>query len=210
MVEKEVSQNTSFKLIVFDLGRVLVGFDQDLIARRLIKRSKRSLEEIVAYYRKSNIFDSFERGRISPQEALESINKMFNLRLSMEEFNELWSDIFFENPGMEEIVVALKAHYRLFILSDTNVLHYEHIVKHFPIVNYFEEHLVSFKLGTRKPDPRTFEAALKRANVSGRETIFIDDKERNVEGAHALGITGIHYRSVKETREAFERLGVLP
>lgn len=201
--------NTQYKLVLFDLGRVLVNFDQDKIAQRLMERAHRTFEDIIAFYRTTQVFHNFECGTISPEDTLALINKMLGAEMSMEEFKPLWSDIFVENEGMAAIVDALGAHYRLFVLSDTNVLHYEHICERFPIMKKFETHILSFKVGARKPDRRMYEAALRHAGVSAEETVFIDDKEKNITGARALGITAVHYQSVAETKKAFQSIGLM-
>ncbi|MBI4430223.1 MAG: HAD family phosphatase [Candidatus Omnitrophica bacterium] len=198
-----------FHTIFFDLGRVLVDFDQDVIAKRLIERSTKTFSEALAFYRETNIIHNFEMGRLGPDEVLSAVNECFGLSLGMEEFKSLWSDIFFVNQEMEKMVDLLKDRYHLLIISDTNVLHYEHIVRHFPVVRKFEDHILSFKVGARKPDPRIFKAALGRAGCRASEAIFIDDKENNVKGARRLGMTGIVHRSVEKTRRALKRLGVL-
>lgn len=198
-----------YRAILFDLGRVLVDFDQDIIAKRLIERSTKSFNEVLAFYQKTNIIYDFESGKLNPEQVLQSVNECFGLSLEMEEFKSLWSDIFFESKEMEKVVDALRGRFRLFIISDTNILHYEHIAARFPVIHKFEEHILSFKVGVRKPDPKIFEAALKRASCSAKEAIFIDDKEKNVEGARRLGITGIVHSSVEETRRELVRLGVL-
>jgi putative hydrolase of the HAD superfamily len=200
----------SYETIFFDLGRVLVDFDQDIIARRLMERSKKSFQEVLSYYSQTNIIYDFESGKITPEEVLTSINECFGLALSMEEFKLLWSDIFFENREMEKIVDMLCGRYRLFIISDTNILHYEYISERFPVIHKFEEHILSYQIGVRKPHPLIFKAALKRANCIAKRAIFIDDKPKNVEGARELGITGIIHTSVDETRRELEKLGVLP
>jgi len=200
----------SYDTIFFDLGRVLVDFDQDIIAKRLIERSNKTFSEILSFYSQTNIIYDFESGKLAPEEVLKSINECFGLALSMKEFKLLWSDIFFENREMEKVVDALHGRYRLFIISDTNILHYEHIAERFPIIHKFEEHILSYQIGVRKPHPLIFQAALKRANCLAERAVFIDDKPKNVEGARELGITGIVHTSVDETRQELEKLGVLP
>jgi len=40
-------------------------------------------------------------------------------------------------------------------------------------------------------------------------TVFIDDREDNVAGARAAGLTGIHFRSASGLRSELARLGLL-
>jgi HAD superfamily hydrolase (TIGR01509 family) len=49
----------------------------------------------------------------------------------------------------------------------------------------------SHEVGYVKPDPRIFEIALERLDVSAVRTVFLDDVQRNVDGALAVGIDTI-------------------
>ena len=50
---------------------------------------------------------------------------------------------------------------------------------------------VSYKLGLLKPNPQIYQKVLQKLNAKPAETIFIDDKPKNVEAANLLGINGI-------------------
>ncbi|MCR4565154.1 MAG: HAD-IA family hydrolase, partial [Bacteroidales bacterium] len=47
--------------------------------------------------------------------------------------------------------------------------------------------------GVKKPDPAFFKILLERFHLKAEECVFIDDNEKNVEGARALGFTGIRF-----------------
>lgn len=207
--ERDIKNKNRYRLIIFDLGKVLVDFDQDQIAKRLMAKSNKSFPEILNYYSRSNIFHDFECGKLTPEQALQSVNSMLGAHIAMDEFKTLWSDIFSEMPEMHKVVDELRLRHRLFLLSDTNVLHYEFILARFPILKKLDEHILSFKVGVRKPHPLMYETALVRAGARPEESIFIDDKEKNVKGAQALGITAMQHRNVEETKENLKRLGVL-
>jgi FMN phosphatase YigB (HAD superfamily) len=51
----------------------------------------------------------------------------------------------------------------------------------------FEHVLTSCQLGFAKPDPRSFAAACRVTGVPPARSLFVDDKERNVRAAAALG-----------------------
>ncbi|MFC3017896.1 HAD family hydrolase [Virgibacillus litoralis] len=60
------------------------------------------------------------------------------------------------------------------------------------IENYFETILISEWEGTKKPDPKIFNKALDKLNVSSTEAIFIGDHpEKDVIAARNAGIKGI-------------------
>lgn len=62
------------------------------------------------------------------------------------------------------------------------------------IVTSAEEHIV-------KPDPEIYYLALDRLEVEPAEAIFIDDFERNVEGARSVGMHAIHFESPEQIQK---------
>ncbi len=59
----------------------------------------------------------------------------------------------------------------------------------------FDVIVFSSEVGVCKPDPKIFQRALEQFGVDASETLFIDDRERNINGAKGLGIHAIHYRN---------------
>jgi putative hydrolase of the HAD superfamily len=58
----------------------------------------------------------------------------------------------------------------------------------------FDVIVFSAEVGVCKPDPKIFRRALASLGVAASETLFIDDREKNVNGAKALGMYAIHYK----------------
>jgi FMN phosphatase YigB (HAD superfamily) len=52
-----------------------------------------------------------------------------------------------------------------------------------------------------KPDPAIYKLTLDRLETKPEETLFIDDKQPNIDAAHALGIVGILFTTVERLRE---------
>jgi epoxide hydrolase-like predicted phosphatase len=60
-----------------------------------------------------------------------------------------------------------------------------------PVEELFEQVIDSHEVGVRKPSSEIFEIALQALGVEPERSVFLDDLEANVEGARALGMTGI-------------------
>ncbi|WP_433252445.1 HAD family hydrolase [Streptosporangium sp. CA-135522] len=74
----------------------------------------------------------------------------------------------------------------------------------------FDEIVISGEIGMRKPESRIFEHALGKLGLAGRECVFVDDIEANIEAARALGIVGVHHRDPELTIVELERLFGVP
>lgn len=70
----------------------------------------------------------------------------------------------------------------------------------------FDDIVISGEVGMRKPEPEIFLLAARRLDLKPDECVFIDDLELNVDGARAVGMSGILHTSYDETRRALEAL----
>lgn len=59
----------------------------------------------------------------------------------------------------------------------------------------FDAIVLSGEVGVMKPDARIYQIALERLEVKAEQAVFIDDFQHNIDGARAVGMHGIHFRS---------------
>ncbi len=62
----------------------------------------------------------------------------------------------------------------------------------------FRPRLFSGRLGTVKPDPAIFQAALAALGAEPAEVTFLDDRAANVEGARAMGIHAERFEGAEQ------------
>jgi len=70
----------------------------------------------------------------------------------------------------------------------------------------FDAVVISGEVGLHKPGPEIFQLALSEIGLPALECVFIDDLKENIEGAEAVGITGILHRGADSTLPELERL----
>ncbi len=58
----------------------------------------------------------------------------------------------------------------------------------------------SYQLRIVKPDHAIYHYVLKKLGARAEETLFIDDKQVNVDAAEALGMKGVLFTDVKQLR----------
>ena len=90
-------------------------------------------------------------------------------------------------PGIREVLEKLSRTHRLGIISDTWPS-IEQQLEYLGVAQYFSFTTFSCYLGVFKPDPRMYQDALAKSGAAAKETVFIDDSVRNLDGAAALGI----------------------
>jgi putative hydrolase of the HAD superfamily len=61
-------------------------------------------------------------------------------------------------------------------------------------------------VGIAKPDPRIYHLALDGMGVAANEAVFIDDFEKNIDGARAVGMQTIHFKDPKQATSDLRNL----
>lgn len=182
------------KTIIFDLGRVIVNVDRSKQFEKFAKNDGKPISFIKEYLADfSPIVKTFVRGKITPQEFYEVVSKELNLKMSFTEFKKTWCDIFTLNKDVENLIRILKRNYRLILLSNTDELHFEYIKKKYKIVNIFDAHVLSYKVGCSKPNPLIFLNTLRKAKTLPFNCIYFDDIPQFVYVARFMGIKAFQY-----------------
>lgn len=197
------------RAVIFDLGNVLIHFDAERAARRFALRAKVPMKRVWRHFFTSRVEKAYTRGEITTREFYLHAKHAFNSRLDFSAFSKLWNDIFWENKGMRSILKRLKQQYPLYLISNTNALHFNHVRKEFPeIFRHFKKTFPSHLVGRRKPDPRIYWKVLKTIRLRPGEAVFIDDMPRFVEAAKRIGMKGIRFRSNPQLKRELRRLGI--
>ena len=108
--------------------------------------------------------------------------------------HELWAADFRSwlsiNPATIEVLADLKAGgTRLALLSNAGP-DFGSYFRHGPLGDFFAACYVSGELNLLKPHPEIYQHVLGDLGVSAADAVFIDNREANVRGAAAVGITG--------------------
>jgi FMN phosphatase YigB (HAD superfamily) len=195
------------EVIFFDLGNVILPFNNYQIAEKLSRLSRKTEfqdpKRTFSYLfdLREGVINSFDVGKVSPQEFFQSVRNHLGLSITFEEFIPIWTDIFVEDQEVSEIIYSLKGKWRLGLLSNTDPLHFRYIVSTFPIVSVLEKWILSYEVGFKKPDAQIFQKAIEWASVEPRKILFIDDTKGHVEAAASLGMQGIHFISAHQMKE---------
>ncbi len=196
--------NGMIRLIIFDLGKVILDFSHLKIAEGLSGYSKdkryqdpgNMLEEMFLNGR--GVIGRYDNGDMTTDELFSYVKESFGLSISFLQFKRIWTEIFTENKGMGDLIERLKKDFTLFLLSNTNELHFTYIKERFPVVHKFDRWVLSYQTRLSKPDPEIYRLALSQAGVTPEEAIFIDDTAGHVRGARSVGIHAVEFKSVEQ------------
>jgi len=191
------------------LGNVLVFFDNDLFFQRIEKHSPYSTAEMKAMSGQYIPFlQAFETGNISPEVFYKKSVKVLKAEIDQNAFFLLYNDVFSLNHRALKTLLSLKSGCRLVMLSNTDIERFGFIESSFPEILIFDEYVLSYETGSRKPQPEIYIEALDRSRAVPEECVFIDDLENNIQAASELGIRTIHFLPETDLKLELIDLGV--
>ena len=195
--------------ITFDLGNVLVRVDHFRFCRRLAALAHVSPQEVYAQVFESSLEPGYDTGRLTSREFYERVTAHFGVALPYSRFRDLWCDLFDPMEGIEEVVQRLASIFPLFLLSNTNSLHFDYIKGRFAaLLQPFRAFVLSYEVGSRKPEPAIYQSLIRQVGRPPEEILFLDDKVSFVEAARGQGITAWQFHSPQELQTELERQGL--
>lgn len=201
---------TSIKNILFDLGGVLFHIDYNKTIQKFNSLGIKNFHKYYSQEQQSTLFDSLEVGRISVDEFVKSIKTVIPNRCEREIINA-WNAMLIGIPKENiDLLKNISKRYRVYLLSNTNVIHLNYINK-FLFRNHQLENLntlfnkvyLSHEIGMRKPDISTFEWVIKDANISAKRTLFIEDSVQHIESAKKVGLQTHLWKSNESLKSFF-------
>ena len=128
---------------------------------------------------------------------MEQVSKMSGLTMS-ETVKETEGNIPDEEL-FDYIKAELKPKYKLGILSNSGANWLNNIFTP-EQVKLFDAVVLSYEIGSIKPDPIMYETIAKKLNLELNECLFIDDQERYCTAAKELGMSAIVYKNPEKLK----------
>lgn len=186
--------NSHFDALIFDLGKVIIDFDSTRALQKLEGRTPLVKQELILKLKSLDTLNRFECGELTSDAFYVELARELQLEMSFEEFRTVWSDVFAKESILDESFFArLKNHYRLLLLSNTNSMHTEFLMAHFPMLHIFDHRILSFRVGAMKPNHRIFLAAQQAAQTAPERIFYVDDMPGYVEAASRLGWNAVQF-----------------
>lgn len=191
------------KNIIFDLGGVIINLDNQLTENAFIALGTRPIKEYFGHGHAASFFKDYEVGGITSKEFVDMIRSQTGITASDEDIIKAWNALLLDFPTERiQLLKELGKSYRIFLFSNTNELHLQHLNliyrDTFPgeksLDDHFEKAYYSHILKMRKPDEASFQHILAENKLKGEETLFVDDALINVEGAEKAGLKGLFLR----------------
>jgi len=196
--------------IIFDLGGVLIDWNPEYVFREVIpdEEKRRFFFENICTH-DWNVEQDAGRPLAEATELL--VNEYPEWESEIRAYYDRWEEML--GGPIHETVDLLRelrerSEHRLLALTNWSGETFPVALSKYDFLHWFEGIVVSGDEKTRKPFADIYEILLDRYEVAPEEAVFIDDSLKNVEGAEAVGINGIHFQGVAQLRETLQEWGV--
>ena len=203
--------SAKIKNIIFDLGGVILDIDENVVYQELGKLGI-NITELAHSKEFIDIMSKFDTGIYTAPTFRKKLKTLLNLeKMTDQKFDSIWNAMLLDIPRERiEAIEQIKKHYRIFLMSNTNEIHYDLYIRDLQLRfgynefdKLFHKSYFSFAEHLEKPDPRFFELILDHEGLVPEETLFIDDTAANIKVARSLGIRTYHIRRDELVRNLF-------
>jgi putative hydrolase of the HAD superfamily len=195
--------------IFFDIGGVLGtnGWDREqrAAATRHFGLDAAELEEL-----HGEAVAMLEQGRMSLDEYLGNTVFYRPRPYGLEEFKACMRAQSAPFPETIDLARALAGtgRYRLMTINNESAELNQYRLEHFSLRDIFVAFFSSCWVGVLKPALRIYEVALAMSQAKPESSVFIDDRERNLEPARSLGMRTIRFIDAPRLRQDLAGVGV--
>lgn len=186
---------SNIKNLIFDLGVVIININTDLTVKAMKNLGFDNFQEKYSLFKQTDLFDKLEKGLISSDSFRDEMRNHVTTSIDNDSFDKAWCAMLLDFPkGRIELINDLSKRYNVYLLSNTNEIHYLQYIKDFKAEyglefnSLFKKAYYSYQLGLRKPDITIFDFVIKDSNLNPQETLFIDDLKVNIESAEKTGL----------------------
>jgi glucose-1-phosphatase len=193
---------------VFDLGGVLVDHDDARAWKALGRELKAPADQVRRLMLDDGLKARQDRGEIGPDQFYRACCERFASSPEPARFWKAWSDIFSEKGEVVDLLFRLDGVVPLFLLSNTDPVHYAFLRERYPFMRAFNGEVLSYEVKACKPEPAIYRKVIELAGVPASHCLFFDDLQENVEGALAAGMNAHLFTGIGRMEEELAQHGL--
>ena len=202
---------TNVKNIIFDLGNVLLNLDFESSIKAFQKLGFTSdvLDRQQAY--SNPVFYELETGKISIENFRKEVRNILNIHtVTNQQIDDAWNAMILDIPeNRVKVLKELTKNYNVYLFSNTNKIHIDKLHADFKLQHgidfstLFVKDYYSHEIHDRKPNLSSFEKVINLSGIIPKETLFVDDLEKNIIAAKHAGLNTLWVKQGMEMADIF-------
>lgn len=197
--------------IIFDLGAVLIDWNPRYMYRKIFKT-----EEEIEWFIENIVTNDWNENQDAGYPLAQATEDLVSKHPEWEEQIRAYYGRWIEMLGEQlheavEIFQSLKdkKHFKIYALTNWSAETFPRALEKFTFLQWFDGIVVSGEEKTRKPFPEFFTILINRYKIDPSKAVLIDDNLRNIKGAEAVGINGIHFINAAQLKtDLADRFGI--
>ena len=192
----------TIKALIWDLEGVLMLTDDANMPLTVAKKLNAPYEKVREIFF-SDTNDKVDLGEVTQDQFNEYI--LDTLQISRDKkylLEEGLNEEFYIDNDLLIKITGMRREYKTGLISNFSNDLWPKIENEWAIGSAFDEIIISCEVGVIKPDPAIFNLMLDRLGVKADESVFIDDRIKNIDGAKEMGFHTIFFtdkeRALKE------------
>lgn len=189
------------KAIIFDMGGVLVDLDiEDCKAAFRSMLGFEAIDELIDPCHQKGIWGDLEEGIISAEDFRAQILAGSRPGSAADLVDKaMWHILAGISPYKAELLNRLAESYDLYLLSNNNAICMPRSRRLFeevgaPLEKVFRKCFLSYEMRALKPSEAFYRSVVEQIGLPSENMIFIDDSQKNVDGAEAAGLPAVYYQ----------------
>lgn len=204
-----------YKNILFDIGNVLIKLHPEQAFKKLANYMN-PLTAMLIWAKKDEFMkemrrdqDLLETGKMTTRQFFSRLKGKIGLKMNLDEFEDAWCSMFSLNEDVVKFAERLSENHKIYLLSNTNETHINHLFKEFPVFHFISGTALSHELGFLKPSPDFFKKAMESLEILPENSAFIDDNEENIKAAELFGIKSFKFENLEKLKNDLKNENVI-
>lgn len=204
-------RHTPIKNIIFDIGRVIVGYQEKDVVEAVLPHSQHK-HFYIEKFLMGQIWQDLDRGTATIADTIAHLSTFPDHPSTVaQDVHTIVTTFVSTLPllsGSQELFDGLAKKYPIYLLSNFQDEPFEQLLKLHPFLRQAKGMVVSAKVKMMKPEPPIYECLLRTFSLRAEECLFLDDKKENIAEAKRQGLHGIVFQNVTQAKNDLLNFGV--
>jgi len=180
------------RFIAFDLGNLLFRVDHGPAWQQTRAHTLLGEEELFRRFYGSGDMIECLMGSLDDHVFFGRLAQELEYTGGVDQLIGIWQGVFAPIPERLALLAELERDYEIGVISNISRFQSDHLERQFPWLQQYRSVTYSWRCGYLKPRPEIFVRSLECSGHEPGQCLFIDDQQRHVEAAEALGWHGLH------------------